>query len=71
MNVKVGDKVLTVRDLSVTFGGGQGAVEAVKRVSFDIRKGETLALVGESGSGAPTSCWPSKSIEPDGWCAMG
>jgi len=51
MSVNVGDTVLTVRDLSVTFGAGPGAVEAVKRVSFDIRKGETLALVGESGSG--------------------
>jgi len=51
MSVDVGDTVLTVRDLSVTFGRGPGAVEAVKRVSFEIRKGETLALVGESGSG--------------------
>jgi microcin C transport system ATP-binding protein len=43
--------LLDIRDLSVTFGQGPGAVEAVKRVSFAIEKGETLALVGESGSG--------------------
>ena len=43
--------LLEVRDLSVTFGSGANAVEAVKRVSFDIRRGETVALVGESGSG--------------------
>jgi microcin C transport system ATP-binding protein len=43
--------LLDIRDLSVTFGQGPGAVEAVKRVSFSIDKGETLALVGESGSG--------------------
>jgi microcin C transport system ATP-binding protein len=43
--------LLEVRDLSVTFGGGVNAVDAVKGVSFDIRRGETLALVGESGSG--------------------
>ena len=43
--------LLQVRDLSVTFGIGTNAVEAVKHVSFDIGRGETLALVGESGSG--------------------
>jgi microcin C transport system ATP-binding protein len=43
--------LLEVRDLSVTFGAGAGAVQAVKRISFDIRRGETVALVGESGSG--------------------
>jgi len=43
--------LLEVRALSVTFGSGDNAVRAVKRVSFDIGRGETLALVGESGSG--------------------
>jgi microcin C transport system ATP-binding protein len=43
--------LLTVHDLSVAFGHGEREVLAVDRVSFDIRKGETLALVGESGSG--------------------
>src|SRR5262245_4410503 len=45
------EPLLQVRDLSVTFGSGGNAVAAVKRVSFDINRGETLALVGESGSG--------------------
>ena len=43
--------LLSVRDLSVAFGHGDREMLAVDRVSFDIRKGETLALVGESGSG--------------------
>jgi microcin C transport system ATP-binding protein len=45
--------LLEVRDLGVTFGGWRGAhpVQAVKRVSFTLDRGKTLALVGESGSG--------------------
>ncbi|HSV30222.1 MAG TPA: ATP-binding cassette domain-containing protein, partial [Candidatus Omnitrophota bacterium] len=39
--------LLEVRDLAVSFG----EVEAVRGVSFQLSKGETLALVGESGSG--------------------
>ncbi len=45
------EPLLSVRDLSVAFGQGERQVLAVDRVSFDIGKGETVALVGESGSG--------------------
>src|SRR5215218_309816 len=45
------EKLLDVRDLSVAFRQGEREVLAVDRVSFDVRKGETVALVGESGSG--------------------
>ena len=47
--------LLEVENLSVTFGSGPGAVEAVRGVGFELERGETLALVGESGSGKSVS----------------
>jgi len=43
--------LLSVRDLSVNFRVGKRDIEAVRHISFDLERGETLALVGESGSG--------------------
>jgi microcin C transport system ATP-binding protein len=45
------ESLLSVQDLSIAFRQGEREHLAVDQVSFDIRKGETLALVGESGSG--------------------
>src|ERR1700752_2197572 len=67
--------LLAVRDLSVAFHQRGGSTLAVDRVSFEIRRGECVALVGESGSGKsvsalsilkllpyPTASHPSGSI---------
>jgi microcin C transport system ATP-binding protein len=45
------ETLLSIRDLSIAFGRGTREFLAVDRISFDIGKGETVALVGESGSG--------------------
>lgn len=46
--------LLEVKSISKTYGSGETAVHALKKVSFSVPKGEYVAIVGESGSGKST-----------------
>ena len=49
------DPLLSVEDLHVSFGRGNMTVQAVAGITFTLRRGETLGLVGESGCGKSTT----------------
>ncbi len=57
--------LVSVKNLSVEFGEGKDASRVVKGVSFDIAKGETVALVGESGSGKTVSALSILKLLPN------
>jgi len=58
------DAVLNVRNLNVEFQTEGGVVRAVQSLSFDVRAGETLAIIGESGSGKSVTAQAIMGIVP-------
>jgi peptide/nickel transport system ATP-binding protein len=57
--------VLSVRDLTVDLMTAAGVVRAVDGISFDIDAGETVTLIGESGSGKSTTAMALLRLLPD------
>ncbi|ABP50542.1 MULTISPECIES: ABC transporter ATP-binding protein [Pyrobaculum] len=65
-------KILEVRNLTVYFYTYAGVVRAVENVSFDLYKGETLAIVGETGSGkSVTTRAITRLVSPPGKIVSG
>ena len=59
------DPVLSVRDMKVRFGTKRGVAEVVNGISYDLHRGETLAIVGESGSGKSVSVLALMRLLPE------
>lgn len=57
--------ILTVKNLNIGFNLLDGFVEAIHSVSFDLKKGETLAIVGESGCGKTISTMSVLRLLPE------
>lgn len=60
------EKILSVKNLEINFRTYAGIVHAVRNISFDLYKGETLAIVGESGSGKSVSTNAIMKLIPEG-----
>ena len=58
------DILLSVKDLKVHFPAGDGIARAVDGVSFEVRRDETVCLVGESGCGKTVSALSILRLNP-------
>jgi len=64
VDVAAGAPLLEVEDLSVEFSTSAGVARALDHVSFEVRGGETLAILGESGSGKSTTAQAIMALLP-------
>ena len=59
------ENILSIENLKVIYQTGRGDVEAVNGISFDLAKGETLGLVGETGAGKTTTALSIMRLLPE------
>lgn len=65
MTMKKDDILLNIKDLEVTYDTEEGIVRAVNNISFDVYKGKTLGIVGETGAGKTTTAMSILRLLPD------
>jgi peptide/nickel transport system ATP-binding protein len=61
----MGKTIIRVNDLSVRFKTVDGDIQALSNISFDLKEGEILGIIGESGSGKSTLATAMMSLLPD------
>ena len=59
------ENMLEVRDLTMHYKTSKGEVSAINNVSFDVKKGQSLGLVGESGCGKTSIAFSLIRLLPD------
>ena len=59
------ETLLSVKDLTIHYITDDGVMKAVNGISFDLKKGETLGLVGETGAGKTTTALGIMRLVPD------
>jgi peptide/nickel transport system ATP-binding protein len=65
LDLSADEPMVSLRDLSVAFSGGRKPVHAVSGVSLDVRRGEVVALIGESGSGKSVTLRTLLRLHPE------
>ena len=65
MDSRTEDIILEVNNLSISFFNKSGEIQAVRDISYNLKKGEVLGIVGESGSGKSVSSHGILRLTPD------